>query len=150
VKVLKTITIELTEKQEKFLKEFALKQGPDSKDNVGTDRPISEAYAMDRFVDVTGEEWVIVDEDDYFEAYGIEKQKYCKVHTAYYYETVAVFFILDEARNYLKYQGHNLTNPRTYTIGAGYANKGEYHHFWELLFSIGQQLNTTDTEGGAA
>lgn len=185
---MRTITIELTEEQEKFLKEFALKQGPNSKDNVCTDRPIhlvqtqrervvdpafdepdatkyvlpdrdyaeyasaeelvkafyedkdcpisivsfDEAYQMDRCIDIHGEEQVIVDEDDYLEAYGITKEKYYKVNIGYYYDAVAVFFILDRAKEYLKYQSHNLEKPRTYTIGAGYANKGEYHHFWGL------------------
>lgn len=100
-----------------------------------------EAYAQDEFMDVTGEGQVIVDEDDYLAAYGIAEEFYHKVNIGYRYRTVATFFILDEAKKYLKYQGHNLTNPRTYTVGGGYSNKGEYHHFWELLFKIGENLN---------
>ena len=193
------LTIELTEQQETFLKEFTAKHYSGSKDNVATHQPIhlvqtrmervvdpdydnpdeikyivpdwdnegynspeelvkawyenncedcpidivsfDESYRQKRFIDIFGEEQVIVNEKDYFEAYGINEDKYCKVHTAYYYETKAAFFILDEAKRYMKYQGHNLDHPRTYTIGGGYANKGDYHHFWELLFSMGQKLN---------
>lgn len=116
-------------------------------DNCSSGCPIEivsfeEAYAQDRFIDVNGEEQVIVDEDDYLEAYGIDEKTYYKLNISYKYRTIAVFFILDEAKRYIEYQGHNLVKPRTYTIGAGYANKGEYHHFWELLFDIGQNLNT--------
>lgn len=100
-----------------------------------------EAYAQDEFMDVNGEEQVIVFPKDYLAAYGIDEKLYNKVNIGYRYRTVATFFILDEAKKYLEYQGHNLTNPRTYTVDAGYANKGEYHHFWELLFGIGEKLN---------
>jgi len=99
------------------------------------------AYDADEFIGADGEEWVITDEDDYLLAYGIPEDFYYKRNICFDYKTAAVFFILDEARKYKEYQGHNLTNPRTYTIGAGYANHGEYHHFWELLFGIGKQLN---------
>lgn len=100
-----------------------------------------EAYEADEFIGADGEEWVITDEDDYLSAYGIPEDFYYKQNICFDYRTEAVFFILDEARKYKEYQGHNLTNPRTYTIGAGYANNGEYHHFWELLFGIGEKLN---------
>ena len=196
-----TITINLTDEQERYLKEFSLKQFSGSKDNVGTDRPLhvvqtqynrvvdpdhedpdkvsyfvpdwcedyesmqdlikayyqhesdgcpieivdyDVAYEASEFIDVNGDEPIILSEDDYLEAYGIPKDFYYKVNTVFDYRTVAVFFILDEAKKYMEYQGHNLTNPRTNTIGAGYANKGGYHHFWDLLFNIGKQLNTLD------
>lgn len=100
-----------------------------------------DAYDADRFIDIHGEEQIILDEDDYLEAYGIEAKDFYKVNIGYYYDTVAVFFILEEARRYMKYQGHNLTHPRTYTYGPGYANKGDYTHFWSLLFNIGTMLN---------
>jgi len=191
------LIIELTDEQERYLKEFAAKHFEGSKYNLGTHHPIhlvqtqrervvdsdhedgdlikyyvpdwdyrgfdsveglvkawyededcpieivtfDEAYKADRFIDVNGEEQVICNEKDYLEAYGIDEKVYHKVHIAYYYETKAIFFILDEAKRYIEYQGHNLKNPRTYTVGAGYANKGEYQHFWELLFKMGQKLN---------
>jgi len=193
------ITIDLTEQQEYFLKNFAAKQYPESKDNVCTVKPIhlvqtrrervvdpdydspditvyyvpddcesydsaqalieayyedeecpipivsfDEAYESDRFVDIHGEEQVIVHEDDYLEAYGIQKDHYHIVHSEYYYDTVAIFWTLDEAKLYMVYQKHNLCHPRTYTISGGYANKGEYEHFWDLLYDLGCQLNQRD------
>ncbi len=194
---MKDVKIQLTDEQEKFLRMFAEKQYPNSKDNVCTNNPIhlvqtqrervidpeydtadtikycvpdwgcegynsakelveayyehgdcpidivsfAEAYDDYNFKDIEGEDCCVVDEESYFNAYGIEKGFYYKVHTEKYYETVAYFFILDEAKEYIKYQGHNLHNPRTYTAGAGYSNKGEYHHFWKLLFNLGKQLN---------
>jgi len=194
---MREVTISLTGEQEKFLKEFSLKQCEGSEDNLGTHHPLhlvqtrdeevvdpdyetpdkvqyhavwgeqydspqeliagywenqceecpieiisyDEAYAQDEFTDAKGEQQVIFGEDSYLSAYGLDEEMYCKVNIGYRYRTVATFFILDEARKYLEYQGHNLTNPRTYTVGAGYANQGEYHHFWELLFGIGEDLN---------
>lgn len=189
-------TIDLTERQEYFLKEFAAKHYPGSRDNVGTDRPIhlvqtrrervvdpdydsadkityfvpdweevydsyqeliaayykdkecpipivsfDEAYRANDFIDVNGEAQVIFGEEEYLEAYGIKRDFYCKTFIGYYFETVAYFWTLDEAKRYMEYQGHNLTNPRTYTVSGGYANKGEYYDFWELLFNLGCQLN---------
>ncbi|MED3550166.1 hypothetical protein [Cytobacillus praedii] len=59
----------------------------------------------------------------------------------HYWEKVAFFFIRDEAKRYMKYQKHNLNEPRVYTYSAGYANYGDFVPFRELLLSIGQQLN---------
>jgi hypothetical protein len=117
------ITISLTEEQEKFLKLFAQNHYPGAKDNVCTNNPLHLVQ--------TREERVV--DPDYDEPDKIK------------YRTVAIFFILEEAKKYIKYQGHNLSNPRTYTVSAGYSNKGEYHHFWELLFDMGKRLNE---EGG--
>lgn len=197
---MKTLTIQITDEQEKFLKEFAAKQYDGAKDNVGTRDPIhfvqtkrervvdanysdvdktvyilyddcgesydsskemieayyerqgeecpieivsyDEAYAMDEFIDVEGEERVICEEDDYIEAYGLKKDKdWYSVDIEYYYEDVALFFILDEARKYKQYQGHNLCEPRTYTKSPGYSNGGDFVPFRNLLMSIGKQLN---------
>ena len=190
------ITIDLTEQQERFLKEFAAKQYEGSEDNVLTVAPLhlvqtrrekvineeygntdiikyyvpdwnedyetaeelieayyedeecpipivnyDEAYADNNFKDIGGEECCITNEEDYFNAYGIGEDFYNRVAIEYYYDTVAVCFILDQAKAYMKYQGHNLCHPRTYTIGGGYANSGEYNHFWKLLFDIGEKLN---------
>lgn len=100
-----------------------------------------EAYKQDEFIGTDGEEYVIAEDDDYLEAYGIDTDIYYKVNTEYHYETVAYFFSLDEAKRYIEYQGHNLDNPRTYTVGMGYSNRGEYEPFWDLLMSIGTKLN---------
>jgi hypothetical protein len=82
----------------------------------------------------------IIDYYSYFRLYGIKDVVIAWQN--YNYENVAFFFILEEARRYLKYQSHNLKEPRTYTYSAGYANEGEYQHFWKLLFNIGKQLNS--------
>lgn len=103
--------------------------------------PIRPFKEMD-YKDVKGKDGktiFITDYCSYFKAYGIEGVAIA--WQDYDYEDVAFFFILEEARRYMKYQSHNLKEPRTYTFSAGYANDGEYHHFWELLFSIGERLN---------
>jgi hypothetical protein len=86
-----------------------------------------------------GRRWVS-DYKDYFAVYGIEDAVVAWQEG--YYENVAFFFILNEARRYLKYQAHNLKEARIYGYSAGYANEGEYHHFWELLYTLGEQLNS--------
>lgn len=191
------VTIDLTDQQVHFLKEFAAKHYPGAPDNLITEKPIhivqtrrervvdpdydspdrtvyldlnsmedydsaeelikahwednecpvpivsfDEAYKMNDFIDIHGEEAVIVDEDDYMEAYGIDKKEYQCCFSAYYWEPVAFFWILDEAKKYMEYQGHNLRAPRTYTMGPGYANRGGYSEFWDLLYQLGCQLNT--------
>lgn len=104
-----------------------------------------EAYKKDHIIGVDGEEHVIADDDDYITAYGLDHTKVNKCFAEYYYETVAYFFILEEAKNYMnEYQRHNLCHPRTYTVSPGYANYGEFVPFWNLLNSIGEQLNTKD------
>lgn len=88
-----------------------------------------------------GKEYHICDEYDYYTAYGLNPDNVHKTYVGYYYDTVAFFFIREEAIKYMKYQGHNLTEPRVYTYGPGYANYGDYVPFWNLLMSIGQKLN---------
>lgn len=105
------------------------------------------AYNTGEFTDIHGEAQIISDEDDYLEAYGIDKEFYEIAHSEYYFRDIAFFFILSEAKRYIEYQGHNLNNPRTYSYGPGYANHGEYEHFYDLLQSIGNKLNE---EGGQA
>lgn len=101
----------------------------------------NKAYYTSDFKDINGEDICIVNENDYFEAYGIPDDYCYKVSTMYYYEPVAFFFILDEAKRYIEYQGHNLCHPKTYTYGPGYSNKGDYEHFYCLLLRIGMHLN---------
>jgi hypothetical protein len=100
-----------------------------------------DAYSKDFFIGIDGEENVITSDEDYLYAYGIPNDLYEKRAVELYYEDVAYFFTLQSAKEYIKYQGHNLNNPRTYTKSGGYDNRGEYHHFWELLMSIGIKLN---------
>lgn len=75
---------------------------------------------------------------DYFKAYGIESVAIAWEEEEY--EDAAFFFILEEARRYIKYQGHNLKEPRIYSFSAGYGNEGEYHHFYDLLLRLGEKL----------
>lgn len=86
---------------------------------------------------------IICDINDYFKAYGIESEIEC-CSVVKTYRTVAYFFILENAKDYIKYQGHNLKNPRTFTVDCGYSNRGEYESFFDLLMSIGQHLNQID------
>lgn len=99
-----------------------------------------KAYHTRDFKDINGEDICIFDEKDYFEAYGIPDDYCYKVSIVYEYEPVAFFFILDEAKRYIDYQGHNLNNPRTFTYGPGYSNCGDYEHFYRLLMQIGMKL----------
>jgi len=94
--------------------------------------------------DVNGNQVIITDYEDYFQAYGVRLQALAWKEE--YYESIAPFFILEEANRYMKYQGHNLHEPRVYTYGTGYGDQGEYIHFWELLMSIGQKLNGEKSE----
>lgn len=102
--------------------------------------PYEDAKSKD-IIGFNGDTYHIYDEDDYLEAYGLNSMYVEKVYVGHYYENVAYFFIRDEAKDYMKYQGHNLTSPRVYTFGPGYSNYGDYVPFWNLLMSIGQKLN---------
>lgn len=82
----------------------------------------------------------IYDIDDYFKAYGIDSAIEC-CSVVRRYETVAYFFILENAKKYIKAQSHNLNNPRTFTVYRGYSNESEYEPFFDLLMSIGTKLN---------
>jgi hypothetical protein len=196
---MKTLTIQITDEQEKFLKEFAAKQFDGAKDNVSTRDPLhfvqtkrervvdpdfgyadktvyilcgdattgydtpqelveafyedqydecpikivsfDDAYANSDFTNVNGEDHCVLDEDDYFEAYGIKEEDWYSTSIEYYYEDVAFCFILDEAKRYIQYQGHNLCEPRTYTKSPGYSNNSDFVYFRDLLMAIGTQLN---------
>lgn len=105
-----------------------------------------EAYAADRFLDIKGEEQVIMDEREYLDAYGIEDSFYNKTYIEKYYRDVAFFLILSEAKRYMEYQKHNLKNPRTYSYSPGYANKGEWDHFYNLLLNMGNELKADKPE----
>lgn|GEM_PF-1020976 len=199
------ITIDLNEKQEKFLKEFASKHYEGAIDNLCTrdafhvvqtkrknyipyhedltdwfgglpiefcaddaheswytdevelvndhldDNDIEganvisfdEAYLKD-IEGVDGEEHSICSYKDYFEAYRVEVTAISWIQE--YYEPVAYFFILDEAKRYIEYQRHNLRFPRTYTYSAGYSNYGDFVPFRNLLLQMGEQLNKEDMD----
>jgi hypothetical protein len=101
--------------------------------------PFKDVHLKD-IIDFEGDESFISDIDDYLSAYGVDIE-YTIVGIHYYWEDVATFFTLQSAKEYLIYQSHNLNHGRTYTKGGGYANYGEYHHFWKLLMSMGKKLN---------
>jgi len=54
----------------------------------------------------------------------------------HYYRTVAYFLTDKEAKKYLKYQAHNLTNPRTYVDYCGYSNLGYLPKVMDLFSRI--------------
>lgn len=56
------------------------------------------------------------------------------------WRTVAYFLTRKEADDYVRYQGHNLTEPRVYTDCAGYSNYGDYPIAIALLKRLGEQL----------
>jgi hypothetical protein len=116
-----TITIELTEQQKHFLKLFAANHYPGAEDNLATHKPMHVVQTDNRpYVDPEFKDLV---------------------PNVPQYRNVAYFFILEEAKRYMQYQGHNLISPRTYTFSSGYDNRGEYEHFWDLLLAIGKMLN---------
>lgn len=87
---------------------------------------------------VSGKEIFVTNYNDYFEVYGVKLQ--AMAWQKEYYEKTALFFVREEAEKYVKYQAHNLNEPRIYTYSSGYANKGDYTHFWDLLMSVGTKL----------
>lgn len=81
---------------------------------------------------------------DYFEYYNVPK--YIVTYSEKdIYKTVAYFFIKNEAYNYTRFQAKNLENPRILAVHRGQGNDGcyEYEHFYDLLLTIGTQLNAT-------
>lgn len=79
----------------------------------------------------------ITDYYDYFAAYNVPANLSWRKKR---YTNTAYFFILDEAKKFMEYQGHNLNEPRIFTVGQGYGNGREYEHFYSLLQTIGNQL----------
>lgn len=67
------------------------------------------------------------EEDDYYYA------ELLKV--GYYWETVAYFLTLEDARQYQHYQAHNLGVNRVYVDYAGYDNRGLFAQLLEVLDS---------------
>lgn len=59
------------------------------------------------------------------------------IHTIeYYYEDEAWFLTDVEAKEYLKYQSHNLTNPRTYVYHTGYSNCGYLPKLLDMFLKL--------------
>lgn len=87
---------------------------------------------------IDGEKYYIHSFTRYFKTYGIEGYGIDYVYESW--RDVAFFFILKEAKQYITQQAHNLNEPRTFSYSPGYANEGEYRHFYELLRGIGSKL----------
>lgn len=112
----------------------------DTYDNDDCPVPIKSFRDLEytHFTGVDGEERFISDYDDYFESYSVTIKAIAWRQE--YYEKVALFYILDEAKRYMEYQKHNLNEPRTFTESAGYANYGDFVHFRDLLMTMGKRL----------
>ena len=67
------------------------------------------------------------EEDDYYYA------ELLKI--GYYWETVAYFLTLEDAKQYQHYQAHNLGVNRVYVDYAGYDNRGLFAQLLEVLDS---------------
>ena len=61
-----------------------------------------------------------------------------------YYEPVAYFLTRVEAEKYVKYQSHNLNNPRVYTRYMGYSNCGDLQALSKMLLRIGGELDNEE------
>lgn len=86
-------------------------------------------------------------EDEEFEYRDEEADFTVVVRTHYYtweYRTKAYFFTRKEAEKYIKYQGHNLNEPRVYTDYAGYSNRGDYPTLSKLLLRMGQEIENAN------
>jgi hypothetical protein len=99
-------------------------------------------YKDAEYEEITGVDnnnYLITGYKDYFKAYGVRLIEVAWRKPTY--SPTAFFFIRDEAKRYIEYQRHNLRKPRIFSYSPGYANYGDYTHFYELLFNIGYQLN---------
>lgn len=76
---------------------------------------------------------------DYFKYYNIEDIDV--FHRKYIWVTKAYFLIREEAVRYQEYQKHNLGISRVYADSYGYSNYGEWQEFYDLLLSLGEELD---------
>lgn len=116
--------------------------------SFGTPESILEAHGIDNYVAYEEAlengigDAVIMSDTEYFAYYGI---RYIQtVSICYEWETKSYHFTLQSARDYIKYQGHNLRCPRTHTAGPGYSNKGDYELFFDFLMAAGTSLLEQD------
>lgn len=171
----KQITININENQERFLKEFAIKQACGSPANLGTAYPLhvvettdytyvrgvcdggepcyqwqGEIYtnAMDIIaqcsdfeLDKASELMKTTDIENVFAMFDLDADVYTRIS---HYRPVAFFFVRDRAKEYVKYQAHNLCEPRIFTYAGGYSNDGEFKSFYDMLMHIGNKLNNTE------
>lgn len=104
------------------------------KENTPLDKELVKTFdelAYEEFNDIS-----ICDLEDYFQAFEVGAQVVSEIQS---YRTAAYFFSEEEAKRYIKYQGHNLNHPRTYAAGPGYSNNGDWDPFYKLLCSIAEK-----------
>ena len=82
----------------------------------------------------------ITSESDYAKAYEVNAECVSVVKS---WRTIAYFFSEEEAKRYIQYQSHNLTNPRTFAADCGYANSGDWDPFYELLQDIAKKCEVS-------
>ena len=170
------MNIELTENEIVFLKQYAsvYKQERDldcTADPIVVVEDIEEFVAPDGYGDKAVFVW---DECSYSSLTELKKElkenKYSKNNISmicddleYYghcekpniqkhsihitYRPIAYFLTRAEADKYIKYQSHNLREPRVYTRSCGYANYGDLQCLYQLLLKMGQQLNKKEGVG---
>ena len=90
--------------------------------------------------DIESEMTGFYSDDEFEEEYENIKIYIKKHYFKYKYKTVAYFLTRAEAEKYLKYQAHNLNNPRIFTDYAGYHNYGDYPTLSKMLLEIGRKL----------
>lgn len=82
----------------------------------------------------------VADLDDYWDAYGIDANTISYYRREKDYRDVSIHFTLKEAKRYMQYQGHNLKQPRTYTYGPGYGDRGDWETLRTFLYEEGKKL----------
>lgn len=94
---------------------------------------------------LNGGSFAIYDYDDYFKYYGVDSSEYEIATRKHYWETRAYFLIRKQAEAYKEYQAHNLGESRIFTAAYGYANRGEWTKFYDLLLSIGNKVQEVES-----
>jgi len=75
------------------------------------------------------------------EGYVMEQYLIRKFPVSYFWKPVAYFLTRKEAKDYCRYQKHNLSNrTRIYSRGIGYGNQGDLECLMVLLRKIGTKL----------
>lgn len=64
----------------------------------------------------------------------------------YHWNLKNISFTLCEAKNFMRYQAHNLNEPRTYTISCSPNDQGDYKPFWDILMTMGTELLSPSSE----
>ena len=167
------MNINLTEKEIEFLKQYARVYEEErsldcTRDPVVVVEDIEELVSADGYGDKTVYVW---NEETYYSLDEVETElkdngfsknaieAFCddldfygecangeiqKYEITIRYRPIAYFLTRAEADKYVKYQSHNLREPRVYTRSCGYSNNGDLQCLYQLLLRIGRQLNHND------